>query len=335
MRNVFSKVFLILLAGTSFLTATGSLKQVRINEVLVRNETNYVDPYGVRCGWFEVFNTGYAMADLGGCYITNDTNNRTKYRIPKGNPKTKIAARAYALFFAYDKGDRGIFHINFSLDEKGLLAIYDQSGKELIDIVFYDISAQKPDLSFGKMENEPIKTAKWHFDLDPTPEATNFVTVEETRAEKYKKSDPYGGIITVTTMFIVFLVLLTLATIFTRTGRYFKKKAEEEKANRGSQLLATTGKYIKNTGKYIKKTVDINKGKEKETVQADEKEQTVKQPVQDTNDLDIVAISMALYLHFDDQHEIEQTGFHLNRPLNYQTAWTTKNNLFKKSPIKK
>ncbi|MCL2131432.1 MAG: OadG family protein, partial [Lentimicrobiaceae bacterium] len=255
MKNVFSKVFLVAVAVAAGLTANASVKDLRINEVLIKNETNYVDPYGVRCGWFEVFNTGYSMADIGGCYVTNDTNNKKKYRIPKGNPKTRIAARAYALFFAYDKGDRGIFHINFSLDEKGFLAIYDQSGRVLIDSVWYDISAQKPDLSFGKMENEPVETAKWRHGLDPTPEAINYVTVEETRSEKYKRADPHGIIITVTTMTVVFIVLTTLAFIFTYTGRYFKRKADEKKANRELQLFAKTGKYIRNTGKFIRERI--------------------------------------------------------------------------------
>ena len=299
----------------------------------MKNETNYVDPYGVRCSWFEVLNTGYAMVDIGGCYVTNDTNNKTKYRIPSGNPKTKIAARAYALFFAYDKGDRGIFHINFSLDEKGFLALYDPSGKMLIDSVSYDISAQNPDLSFGKMENEPKDSAKWHTYLDPTPEAKNYVTVEKTRAEKYKEVDQYGGIITITTMMVVFTVLFTLAIIFTYTGRYFKKKAAENKVKREKQLFSKTGKYIKQTGRYIIKTVDIRK--EKETAQAVEDEKPINPSEQNTDDLDIVAIATALYLHFDDQHEVEQTGFWLNRSLNHQTAWSAKSNLFKKSPIRK
>jgi Na+-transporting methylmalonyl-CoA/oxaloacetate decarboxylase gamma subunit len=177
------------------------------------------------------------------------------------------------------------------------------------------------------MENEPIATAKWHYGLDPTPEASNYVSVEETRAEKYKRIDPNGFIITITTMMVVFTVLFLLALIFTRTGKYFKQKAENK-----TQLLAKTGRYIKRTGRYIRKTVDINKGKESEKIA--EKELPI-QPAENTNELDIIAIATALYLHFDDQHEVEQTGFWLNRPLNQQTAWTAKSNLFKKSPIRK
>jgi len=89
--------------------------------------------------------------------------------------------------------------------------------------------------------------------------------------------------------------------------------------------------------KFLKKTVAITTGKgkkkreEKETISVEE----TQQPAQEENNLDIVAIAMALYLHFDDQHEVEQTGFWLNRPLNQQTTWTAKNILFKKSPVRK
>ena len=84
--------------------------------------------------------------------------------------------------------------------------------------------------------------------------------------------------------------------------------------------------------KKIQKKMDSNKEKE-ETGSIIEK--SVIQPVQGTVDSDIAAIAMALHLHFDDLHEIEQKGFWLNRSLNYQSTWTAKNNLFRKLPIRK
>jgi hypothetical protein len=98
-------------------------------------------------------------------------------------------------------------------------------------------------------------------------------------------------------------------------------------------LILFAFKHIKRTGRYIKRTVgDISKGKEREIEFVEEQDYTTQQ---DAKNLDIAAISMALHLYFDNQHEVEQTGFWLNRPLNYQTTWTAKNNLFKKSPIRR
>ena len=42
---------------------------VRINEVLVLNENDIVDDYGVRESWVELFNTGYERVNVGGCYL--------------------------------------------------------------------------------------------------------------------------------------------------------------------------------------------------------------------------------------------------------------------------
>jgi len=98
-------------------------------------------------------------------------------------------------------------------------------------------------------------------------------------------------------------------------------------------LMLFAFKYIKKTGRYIKKVVDVVDINEEKAMSA--VENPIDPSAQGTDNLDIVAIATALHLHFDDQHEIEQTGFWLNRPLNYQTTWTAKNNLFKKSPIRK
>ena len=54
-----------------------------------------------------------------------------------------------------------------------------------------------------------------------------------------------------------------------------------------------------------------------------------------TDEAEIAAISAALHLYFDDQHEVEQTGFWLNRELNQCPAWAAKNILFKKLPIRR
>ena len=79
--------------------------------------------------------------------------------------------------------------------------------------------------------------------------------------------------------------------------------------------------------KLLRKTGELSK--------RSEAVQSVEEAAQEENNLDIVAIAMALYLHFDDQHEVEQTGFWLNRPLNQQTTWTAKNSLFRKLPVRK
>jgi Na+-transporting methylmalonyl-CoA/oxaloacetate decarboxylase gamma subunit len=300
MRVIVLKIFFCLLLMLSIVSIKGQgIKDIRINEILVKNDSNCIDQYGVRSGWFELFNTGYSTADVGGCFVTNDIYNPTKYRIPKGDPRTKMASRTYSLFYAYNSVDRGIFHVNFSLDEIGFLALFDQSGRILIDSVSYDVTAQRNDVSFGKMENIPLEKAIWEYIEEPTPNAINYTTVEKTRAEKYAETDRYGIIITITTMAIVFTVLLLLAIIFINTGKYFKRKTPSRKQKKEIQSVQNTQETL------------------------------------NTDGLELAAIATALHLYFDDQHEVEQTGFWLNRSLNQQTPWAAKHILFKKSPRRK
>ena len=46
-----------------------SNNKLLLNEVLINNESNYQDDYGVHSAWIEIFNRSYGSADLAGCYL--------------------------------------------------------------------------------------------------------------------------------------------------------------------------------------------------------------------------------------------------------------------------
>jgi hypothetical protein len=115
------------------------------------NDSLNVDDFGAHSSWIEIFNSGYNTVDIGGCYLTNDMSNPTKYWIPTGDPVTKIPARCYLLFWADGKPSRGILHINFELKGANTIALYDGSGRVLLDKL--DIpQPQKSNTSYGLME---------------------------------------------------------------------------------------------------------------------------------------------------------------------------------------
>ena len=58
---------LLLLIGFTSCTEQKSNSKLVINEVLVDNQTNFQDDYGVHSGWIEIFNKAYSTADLAGC----------------------------------------------------------------------------------------------------------------------------------------------------------------------------------------------------------------------------------------------------------------------------
>ena len=129
-------VFLFAVFTMSSVWAQGR-KGLRINEVLVTNETNYQDDYGCQSAWIEIFNTTFGTVDIRSCYLTNDRNNPKKYSIPKGDVLTEMPPRQHLLFWADDMPNRGTFHVNFKLDpdKDNWIGLYDANGKDLIDSV--------------------------------------------------------------------------------------------------------------------------------------------------------------------------------------------------------
>ena len=61
-------MFLAMTMLVCSLAASGqSASSIRLNEVLVINVDNFVDDYGSRSGWIELYNNSPATIDLKGC----------------------------------------------------------------------------------------------------------------------------------------------------------------------------------------------------------------------------------------------------------------------------
>ena len=74
-------VLLLFALLVSFGAKAQRATSMRINEVLVINEDNFVDDYGKRHAWIELFNNSAGSVNIAGCYLTNDKSNPKKYRI--------------------------------------------------------------------------------------------------------------------------------------------------------------------------------------------------------------------------------------------------------------
>lgn len=211
--STFMVLIVVLAAGKSYAQSSADL---RINEVLVINDSNYVDTYGQRSGWIEIFNSAYNTVDIGGMYLTNDPANPTKYWIPKGDPITRIAPRNYILFFADAAPSRGIQHLNFKLGETDYLALYEVNGRTLIDAI--KLGPQKADVSFGRIEDGGVE---WGYLEKTTPGANNYTGVVVTAGEKFGAMDPFGVGMAVIAMSVVFSALLLLYVVFKNTKKIY------------------------------------------------------------------------------------------------------------------
>ena len=217
---------LFLIAVVANIAKSQTVGDLRFNEILVLNDSNSVDDFGMHTAWIEIFNSAYNVVNIGGCYLTDDLSNPTKYWIPTGDPATKIPSRNYIVFWADNEPTRGVFHLNFDLKNAKLIALYDNSGRTLIDKV--ELPAEhKPDITYGKRTNE---SKEWVYLEKSTPGANNDYTKKKSAGEKFIEIDPYGIGMTLIAMFVVFSALAILFIIYKNMGRFFIGRAKRKKS---------------------------------------------------------------------------------------------------------
>ena len=201
---------------------------VKLNEVLVVNEDNFVDDYGKRHPWFELFNNSAGTVDLRGCFLTNDKNNPKKYMIPKGDVLTKVPPRQHILFWADNAPTKGTFHVNFTFDpsKDNYLALYDSDGTTLIDEITIP-AGQRADISYGL---DIDGTGKWAI-LDKVTPSTNNVTLDSNeKIENFQKNDSLGIGMTITAMAVVFIGLMILFPVFKQIGNAAIRASRKQRA---------------------------------------------------------------------------------------------------------
>ncbi|MDR1406022.1 MAG: lamin tail domain-containing protein [Prevotellaceae bacterium] len=246
-----NKLYILLLTGCLLFAfgraAAQSQSDMRINEILVSNIDDYEDDYGHKHGWIELFNTSRGTVDIGGCYVSNDPDNLKKYRIPKGDVLTKIKPRQHVVLWADNKPLRGTFHINFTLTETNAIYLVSSNGRDIIDSLHFPtgegpfpvmdyITGDKGDqitvkgsipyypienVSYGRlMDGEDTGGENgWAFLIKTTPSSNNVILDSEAAAQRFKQFDPYGIIMAITAMLVVFVALIMLYAVFKQIGR--------------------------------------------------------------------------------------------------------------------
>ena len=234
MRKHKAGVMLLLLLILSVEVQAQRATSIRINEVLIINEDNFVDDYGRRSGWVELFNSSAGTVNIGGCFLTDDPNNPTKYPIPKGDVLTKIPPRQHALFWTDGVADRGTFHVNFILDptKENYVAFYANDGKTLIDEVIVP-AGQKTDISYGRKidgKEEWVQLAK------VTPSTNNLTLDTNEKIDNLRSRDAWGIGMTLISMTVVFLGLILLYIVFKYVGKTAVKMGKRRAEKAGAEI---------------------------------------------------------------------------------------------------
>lgn len=295
-------IFIALLAMVCMGPRAQSATSLRINEVLVVNDQNYQDDYGLHNAWIEIFNTSFASVNLEGCFLTNDKNNPTKYPIPKGDVLTLIKPRQHALFWADGMPNRGTFHVNFTLDpnKENYIALYDSNGKTLIDEVTIP-AGQLADRSYAREKdgsaNWVVKGEGEHSYVTPS---TNNMTIDKNpKIENFKKHDSIGIGMAIIAMSVVFIGLVLLYLSFKAVGNVAVRLGKKN-AMKATGITDKTEAKEKNLGSHT--------GEE------------------------TAAIAMALHEYLNDAHDVEDMILTINKVKRTYSPWSSKIYTLRQTP---
>ncbi|MDR0743999.1 MAG: lamin tail domain-containing protein [Tannerella sp.] len=257
---------------------------MRINEILVVNEDNFVDDYGKRSGWVELYNNSAGTVNIGGCFLTDDPKNPQKYPIPKGDVLTKIPPRQHILFWADGNASKGTFHLNFKLDpsKENYIALYDADGKTLVDEIKIPAN-QSPDISYGrKIDGKE----EWSTLKKVTPSTNNLTLDSNEKIENFKVNDSSGIGMTITAMAVVFLGLILLYIVFKYVGRTAVSMSMKRAQEAGVENISPKG--------------EMDEG------------------------AIFAAIATALYEVTEDVHDIESTVITIQKVTRRYSPWSSK-----------
>ena len=212
----------IAILWSSYQLSAQSITAARINEVMIDNVDNYIDSYGKRSPWIEIYNSSAGTIDLAGCFLTNDPQDLKKYMIPKGDILTIIKPRQSVVFFADEMPLRGTFHLNFTLTPESphYLALVSGDGSSIIDEV--EIPAAIPANHSSARIDDGVRTVApaeaWHITQHTTPGSNNVVKDKNEKINRLQEADPNGFVMTITAMLVVFSGLLILFLAYKLVG---------------------------------------------------------------------------------------------------------------------
>lgn len=298
---------LLLLIGFTSCTEQKSNSKLVINEVLVDNQTNFQDDYGVHSGWIEIFNKAYSTADLAGCLlkVSSQPGDTVTYFIPKGDVLTSIKPRQHTLFWADGNPRRGTFHTNFVLSKTNAnwIGLYD-SGKKLLDQVVVPAGILAANQSYARVGDA---SAEWEVkgasaDKYVTPSTNNQTIESNPKMDKFEQHDPVGIGMAISAMSVVFLGLILLYFCFKLNGK-------------------AAIKLRKRNAMIAHNITDKQEAKEKKLGEAPGEV--------------IAAISMALHEAQGADHDVEETILTISRVKRSYSPWSSKIYTLRETPHKK
>ena len=303
-------IFFTLLLVLGVCSSCGEKKsnnKLVLNEVLITNEGNYQDDYGLHSAWIEIFNRSYGSADLAACLLraSSQPGDTTTYFIPKGDVLTLVKPRQHSLFWADGEPRRGTFHTNFTLDpeKENWIGLFD-SGRNLIDQVTIPAGVLKTNQSYGRVSDA---ASQWEVkdgsaEKYVTPSTNNKTIDSNAKMEKFEEHDSNGIGMSISAMSVVFCGLILLFIAFKIVG-----KASVSLSKRNAMKA--------------KGITDKQEAKEKKLGEA-------------PGEI-FAAIAMAMHEMQSDVHDVEDTVLTITRVKRSYSPWSSKIYTLRETPLKK
>lgn len=300
MKNIKRLCILLVAIFSVSVTFGQQITDLRINELLIKNEKNFIDEYGRHTPWVEIFNTSYNTVNIAGCYLTDDTTglaagngNPKWYRIPSTDVKTQIPQRGHIIFYLDNSALYGTFHTNFDPRESknNYVALISSNAKTLIHIFHYPASLRTSDSSFGSIVDGESEFEYLEYF---TPGSTNKVDMDVTKSEKLMKSDPFGIGLAVISMAVVFSALVLIYIMLKVFGIVNRRRQKKNAATQ--QTTATTA------------PIAPEPDKDEESITGQE----------------IAAIATALHLHLNSFHDEESEIITIETQSAVYSPWSQK-----------
>lgn len=233
---------LFILTILSLLVAAGAAAQnpadLRIGEVLVENTNGLIDDFGQRNGWIEIFNNSNGTVKFGGCYLSDDSNNLTKYHIPTSDLSAKVGPRQSVVFYASGDASQGTYYTNFTLRRGSAVFLVSNDGRTVIDKI--DIPSDLP--ADHSVVRVPVGVKEMDFETKinerPSPGYYNGDVDAKTKNQIMKENDPHGFVLTLIAVSVVFSALIILSIIFGWIGRANRKSQSGEKKHPKKRVKA-------------------------------------------------------------------------------------------------
>jgi len=165
------------------------LPQLRVTEVLAKNDTGIEDEFDERNDWIEIYNACDTSVQLGGMYLTDDFDQTHKWELPS----RLLGPGGFLIVWADGEPEQGPWHATFKLSTEGeSVGLYETEDHGNVRIHGFRFGRMSADVSVGY--RRPQDTAPEYL-ATPTPGASNTGTppFSPVCINEFQTTSSFGG----------------------------------------------------------------------------------------------------------------------------------------------